>query len=63
MVIMSKISLAVFVVFATFAISGSVYSNANAANTCLTCHGNADVLKTMISDDDFNKPPSEGGYG
>jgi hypothetical protein len=60
---MRKIFLVIFVVFAVFVISGEIYPNAYAANTCLACHGSADVLKTMISDDDFNKPPAEGGYG
>lgn len=57
---MRKIFLALF---AVFVISGEIYSNAYAANTCLTCHGNADKLKTMISDDDYNMPKGEGGYG
>lgn len=60
---MRRILLAFFVVFAVFVISGEIYSNAYAANTCLTCHGSADQLKTMINDEDFNKPPGEGSYG
>lgn len=60
---MRKIFLAVFVVFVVLAVYGEISFNAYAANTCLTCHGSADTLKTMIHDEDFNKPPGEGGYG
>lgn len=60
---MRKIFLAVFIIFFVFLLSGEISSKSYAADSCLLCHGNADLLKTMISDDDFNKPPGEGGYG
>ncbi len=40
----------------------SCFSFSYAVNNCLTCHGDADKLKTMIKDEDFNKGLSEG-YG
>lgn len=60
---MRKILLAFCVVFSVIVISGEVSSNSYAADSCLACHGSADQLKTMINDEDFNKPPGEGGYG
>lgn len=62
-VTMSKILLSVFAVFAVIVISGEISSNSDAADSCLACHGSADQLKTMINDEDFNKPQGEGGYG
>ncbi len=61
--IMFKSTLAVFVVFAIFLFSGVTSPNCCAADTCLACHGNADQLKSMINDEDFNKPPGGEGYG
>lgn len=61
--IMFKSTLAIFVVFAIFLFSGVTSPNACSADTCLACHGNADQLKSMINDEDFNKPPGGEGYG
>ena len=33
------------------------------ADACLICHGSADKLKTLISDDDYNMPKGEESYG
>jgi hypothetical protein len=51
------------VIFAMCALFGGISSNVYAANTCLSCHGSVDKLKTMVKDEDFNKVSSEGSYG
>jgi len=58
-----KTILTALIFCSVFTISGVVPSRSYAADHCLSCHGSADKLKTMINDDDFNKKPSEGGYG
>jgi len=60
---MHRVILVLAVFFAVLAPSGVIPSSIYAADSCLSCHGSSDKLKTMINDDDFNKKPSEGGYG
>jgi hypothetical protein len=55
--------LAVSVVFSVSFLSPVILFSASAADTCLNCHGSADKLKTLISDDDYNMPTGEGGHG
>lgn len=55
--------LAVLVVFSVSFLSPIILFSSHAADACLICHGSADKLKTLISDDDYNMPKGEGGHG
>ncbi|NLX53468.1 MAG: hypothetical protein GXY72_15355 [Deltaproteobacteria bacterium] len=55
--------LAFLVVFSVSFLSPIILFSASAADACLNCHGSADKLKTLISDDDYNMPTGEGGHG
>jgi len=63
---MRKFSLVVAVVVLVFSVSFLPRINpctSHAADACLSCHGDADKLKSMISDDDFNLPAGAEGFG
>lgn len=51
------------VVFSVFLLSPVILFSSSAADACLNCHGSADKLKALISDDDYNMPKGEGGHG
>jgi hypothetical protein len=63
---MRKFPLVVAVVALVFSVSFLPRINpciSHAADACLGCHGDADKLKSMINDDDFNAPAGEEGFG
>ena len=62
LLIMRKTTIVLVLVFASYLLSWAISFDTYAANSCLSCHGSADKLKSMIKDEDYNKPSAEG-YG
>ena len=60
---MRKSIFGILAILAVFTSGWMVSSNAQPANSCLACHGNADKLKILIKDEDFNKAAGEEGFG
>lgn len=60
--IMRETAISLFLAFSLCILSWIVSPDVHAANSCLSCHGSADKLKSMIKDEDYNKGSGEG-YG